>query len=783
MKKIVLVLLLVSMLGAFAACSSNSSSGFDSLVSSDYVYVPEYIYIEGEGLDSIQNPHYYDGMLYFSSYGVIGTQEPTPEALEASGGVVEDWMTELYGPMLYKVNLDGSGLTKLENYQPMSIPEGQQGDVSIYSFVLDNQGNIWAVERIYTYSYDENGNWLDGGETYYLRELDNTGSEITQVDLTPLSKDMEWFYINAISVDNAGLLYVACDQKIYAMDVQTGSVSFEIALTDEEWISTIVNLGNGTVGANLSTPTGQIVREIDAAAKGWGRTIEIPTNAYNLYPGNDEYLLYCSDGSYLYGVNAATGESEALLNWINSDINTSNLNSVLPLEDGRVVCFGYTSSYEDDGTWSSEMELAILTKTPADQVQEKTILTMATMWLSSDLQTSIIDFNKTNGEYRIQVTDYSIYNTPEDYNAGLTKLNTDIVAGHIPDILNVSNLPVAQYVGRGLLEDLYPYLDNDGELSRDSLVQEVLHALEVDGGLYQAVPSFNITTLVGASSVVGDEPGWTFEEMQTALANHPEASAFSPYVTRETLLSYFMTFNQNNYVNWQTGECYFDGEDFISMLEFAKSLPETYDWENEEYVDEYQLIREGKVLLSMANFYDFSNLYTYPALFGEDVTYIGFPTNEGCGSVISTAGTSLSMSSASQHKDAVWSFIRTLFTEKYQKQNVWELPTNQTIFDQMVKEAMTEETYTDENGVQVVQPKYTIGYGNGTEIEVYAMTQEQYDQFLDLLSRIDSQASVDSSIANIVLEETGAYFAGQKSVEETASVIQSRVKLYVNEQR
>ena len=96
---------------------------------------------------------------------------------------------------------------------------------------------------------------------------------------------------------------------------------------------------------------------------------------------------------------------------------------------------------------------------------------------------------------------------------------------------------------------------------------------------------------------------------------------------------------------------------------------------------------------------------------------------------------------------------------------------------------MTEETYTDENGVQVVQPKYTIGYGDGTEIEVYAMTQEQYDQFMDLLSRIDSVASIDSSIADIVLEETGPYFAGQKTVEETASVIQSRVKLYVNEQR
>ena len=38
-----------------------------------------------------------------------------------------------------------------------------------------------------------------------------------------------------------------------------------------------------------------------------------------------------------------------------------------------------------------------------------------------------------------------------------------------------------------------------------------------------------------------------------------------------------------------------------------------------------------------------------------------------------------------------------------------------------------------------------------------------------------------SNVSTIVTEEAEAFFKGQKSVEETVSVIQSRVELYVSE--
>lgn len=41
----------------------------------------------------------------------------------------------------------------------------------------------------------------------------------------------------------------------------------------------------------------------------------------------------------------------------------------------------------------------------------------------------------------------------------------------------------------------------------------------------------------------------------------------------------------------------------------------------------------------------------------------------------------------------------------------------------------------------------------------------------------------DEAVFNILIQETDPYFAGQKSMDEVISIIQNRVKLYVNESR
>ena len=130
---------------------------------------------------------------------------------------------------------------------------------------------------------------------------------------------------------------------------------------------------------------------------------------------------------------------------------------------------------------------------------------------------------------------------------------------------------------------------------------------------------------------------------------------------------------------------------------------------------------------------------------------------------------------------------------------------------------MTEEYQTDENGNVVKDengnpiriPKmtyYTTDTGSGVtfgaatvpaastvviggtvvnddgSISIYAMTQEQVDQILDLINATTAVYGYDESILNIISDEAAAYFAGEKSLDDTANMIQSRVNLYVAEQ-
>ena len=63
------------------------------------------------------------------------------------------------------------------------------------------------------------------------------------------------------------------------------------------------------------------------------------------------------------------------------------------------------------------------------------------------------------------------------------------------------------------------------------------------------------------------------------------------------------------------------------------------------------------------------------------------------------------------------------------------------------------------------------------------MTQEQADKLWEAVTTCTKVMNMDTSIYEIVSEQAQAYFAGQKSAQDVARLIQSKVTIYVNEQR
>ena len=96
-------------------------------------------------------------------------------------------------------------------------------------------------------------------------------------------------------------------------------------------------------------------------------------------------------------------------------------------------------------------------------------------------------------------------------------------------------------------------------------------------------------------------------------------------------------------------------------------------------------------------------------------------------------------------------------------------------------DARKKPSYEEENG-EMVEYDNTY-YLNGQEIIIPPMTQEETDELTQYISNINKRYTYSEEISSIIEEESAPFFEGQKSAKEVADIIQSRVQIYVNENR
>ena len=804
--------LCVSLLAGLAGCGDKKAAddpaatpapgGQAAAAETEFVYTPTYVDVQGEFDNGFDNLVYRDGRFLASVYAKVGERElKEGEVLQWEG---QNW---IYGEKLYWLDLDGR-IEEVTGFQPVPVPEGQD-DAGAYMqrMMLTPDGDILTVESTFRSWYDGpededaelySDEWFARGydqylhteQHTYLRTLSPDGTEKHIADLTGLAgEDVEYFYLNDIETDEAGRVYCCAEQSIYVLDSE-GQLLHEIG--GDTWFETLLPMGDGSIAVSFWGDNGPELAPIDPETGKLGEGIKMPGNVYNMAQNlAGGYDICYTDGSNLMGYTLADGTQEKILNWINCDVENARNTVILP--DGRIMTMEY--EYNDDYT-KCDMRMVFLDKVPASSVPQKTKLVFATQALDYMTRSAIVEFNRKNDEYRIELRDYSEYNTEEDYSAGLTKLTTEIMAGTVPDILDLNGIPVQKLASRGLLADLYPLLDADEELGRDAIFPSILQALEQDGHLYRTTSGFRVSTLVGARSVVGPGPGWTLAQFKAALAGMPEGcTPLSEYTTRDLILNQMLRMSMDELIDWDSGKCSFDSPVFRDILELAAQFPEEYEWEEDrvwtEEDDEPNRIAAGRQMLLQAELDDFNTVQMYNAMFGGEASFIGYPVSEGVGNALVPNEGGYAISASCAHPEVAWQFVRKTFTKDFQTQRGWGFPSNRAAFDQRLKEAMTPEYEKDangnyrldENGEKIELSRGGWGWGS-MQVEFYALTQAEADQIMAL---IDGTTRVldegDEEIMNIILQDTQPYFAGQKSLDDVVRQLQSKMNIYINEQR
>jgi len=236
-------------------------------------------------------------------------------------------------------------------------------------------------------------------------------------------------------------------------------------------------------------------------------------------------------------------------------------------------------------------------------------------------------------------------------------------------------------------------------------------------------------------------------------------------------------------------------------MEFAKGFPTEEDiqlmYENEYSYD--MMNSEDKIAMDQIILVQgyFSSLLDYQytmARFNEPAICIGFPCIEGSGTFLGSAGNTLGLNANSNKKEGAWEFIRYFLTEET-SENSWGIPVNKNAYDQMIKENMTPTYFENEEDIYVPEEQRKISedgrvempintfYRESGEVYIYGATQEDADTFKKLFESTNLLSTYDTAILNIIQEEMDSYFSGQKNAEAVADIIQSRLQIYVNENR
>ena len=77
-----------------------------------------------------------------------------------------------------------------------------------------------------------------------VRKLDSTGAELLSVDISPLSNNVEWFWVRTFAIDGDGNIFIATDQTIFVLD-NDGKLRFQLDVPN--WIDQLITMPDGSV--------------------------------------------------------------------------------------------------------------------------------------------------------------------------------------------------------------------------------------------------------------------------------------------------------------------------------------------------------------------------------------------------------------------------------------------------------------------------------------------------------------------------------------------------------
>lgn len=356
----------------------------------------------------------------------------------------------------------------------------------------------------------------------------------------------------------------------------------------------------------------------------------------------------------------------------------------------------------------------------------------------------------------------------EDTDIALNKLAAQIQQGQGPDLIVG---PLESLQSQGIAADLTQLLPRE---LLDNIFKGVLQENTIDGRLYGISISASPSTIAVSRNVwQGDT--WTPEDVMRLMESGGEdGKGFKSFMGGESsgqLLYYLaekdIMAGKSSLVDFEKKQCYFDSEYFIRILEFCKKHgAETNSYAGGNRIDE---MRSGKRLAGVVG--GAGNLRSFTMdleALGDDFICVGYPTEGEYGGYV-TVFSSIVMNAGTEHQEEALDFMEYLLGDKVQKE-IGIYSVRRDVLVNNVRNAKGE----DSRPYYMNGKKWIVELGRKSDGSTFL---SEYIQVMD--RGVPDPVNLDEMSA-IISEEADYFFQGDKTAEDAAEVIQSRVSIYLN---
>lgn len=634
---------------------------------------------------------------------------------------------------------------ELADFEEEHILLEQHEGSNVRRMTLDSNANLYELILV------EEGE----KQIFYVGKWDSIGELVYKVPVTEVTGNQLYEVAGCIADAGGDLCLYTWDGDFFLFDKEgtfTGQVKTDMPLAENGAFITAMDdiywyqdTGNAIDFYCLDMERGSMIRKGSFPLEGEG-------NGIPFVQGGVEGIWIGTDRG-LYQYHPGKNDRKEVLLWLNPHINLdgSRLYLIEELETGQLqLLFGRLK-----GDWFTVDESAVISWVDEGLLTKKQIITLGTSFWNADNEELVRQFNRQSQEYAVELVFYF----PRDEQGEMMEhVYMDILQKKAPDIIDVSGMDIMTMSDNGIFEDLEPYFKNSAVVRKKDILENVWKEGQLEGKYRMVFPFFTLSTYV--THDLSEGQGWTLEEYVQYAKEHPKTPLVY-WMTYRRALGIALFGGMDAFVDYEKGTCDFAGKAFIELLKGIKTmnLVQVCASDDANINEIYKAFQAGEILMNDISFGSVEEFLKLQKQYGPASGWKGYPALSGEPCHEMQAQWRLVMNSSSEKKKGAWEFLEFLLSEEVQERDnsLISFPVRRETFEEKLEKAVDEE-------------------GNNIKQDIDILTRMVNSSHVD-------NTGIDDNIFQIICEESGAFFAGDKTAEETAQIIQNRVQLYLEEKK